>query len=311
MTILLEVEHVTTYRYAQPVKFGEHRLMFRPRPGNDIRVLEAKVDVSPESDIRWVLDVFSNDVTIVTPKMTADHLKVNCRFTIAHEGVHPLELPIAPHAERYPFDYSSDEVPDLGPLLQPHYPDPDGLLYEWLRQFFHKESRPRTRDLLVAITNAIKTQFQYVQRDTEGTQTPHETLTLSTGSCRDFALLMMEAVRRLGLAARFVSGYLYDPALDSEAGALVGTGATHAWLHVYVPGSGWVGFDPTNSIFGGSSLIRVAFTRDPKQAAPLAGSWFGAAGDYLGMKVEVNVQRRDSLPDITAPADATVSAGNI
>src|SRR5438105_1711046 len=103
MTTLLEVEHVTTYHYAKPVSFGEHRLMFRPRPGHDIRVLDASVEVSPESDIRWVLDVFSNDVTIITPRFTADHLRVACRFTIAHEGIRPLELPIAPHAERYPF----------------------------------------------------------------------------------------------------------------------------------------------------------------------------------------------------------------
>ena len=144
MTTLLEVEHVTTYQYAQPVRFGEHRLMFRPRPGQDIRVLEASVDVSPESRVHWVLDVFSNDVTIIAPNVQADHLRVACRFTIAHENAKPLELPIASHAERYPFDYPADEVPDLGPLLHPHYPDPEGRLYEWLRQFFQDQSRPGT-----------------------------------------------------------------------------------------------------------------------------------------------------------------------
>jgi transglutaminase-like putative cysteine protease len=307
MTTLLEVEHVTTYRYAKPVSLGEHRLLFRPRPGHDIRVLDARVDVSPESDIHWVLDVFSNDVTIITPKVAADHLRIGCRFIIAHEGIHPLRLPIAPHAERYPFDYSPEEVPDLGPLLHPHYPDPDRLLYEWLRQFFRQDSRPRTPDLLVAISNAIKSQFRYVPRDMEGTQTPHETLILGSGSCRDFALLMMEAVRRLGLAARFVTGYLYDPVVEGDTSTLVGAGATHAWLHVYLPGSGWVEFDPTNSIFGGNSLIRVAFTRDPSQAAPLKGSWFGAAGDYLGMNVEVKVQRCESPPTITSISGATNS----
>ena len=296
MITLLEVEHITTYQYAQPVSFGEHWLMFRPRSGQDIRVLDAAVEVSPQSDLRWVLDVFSNDVTIITPRVSADQLCVACRFTIAHEPVQTLELPIAPEAERYPFDYPPDEVPDLGPLLHPHYPDPQGLLYEWLRQFFYAQSRPRTQDLLVAITNAIRSQFRYVARHTEGTQTPHETLTLGSGSCRDFALLMMEAVRRLGLAARFVSGYLYDPALDGGISSVVGAGATHAWLQVYLPGSGWVAFDPTNSTFSRSSLIRVAFTRDPSQAAPLSGSWFGAPGDYLGMSVDVQVRRRAAQP---------------
>ncbi|HVK56375.1 MAG TPA: transglutaminase family protein [Burkholderiales bacterium] len=310
MTTLIEVQHVTTYRYAKPVTFGEHRLVFRPRPGHDIRVLNASVDVSLRSDTRWVLDVFSNDVMIITPWGSADHLRVACRFTIAHEGVHPIELPIVPHAERYPFDYSPDEVADLGALLRPHYPDPEGLLYQWLRQFFQYESRPRTRELLIAITNAIKNQFIYIERDSEGTQTPHETLKLGSGSCRDFALLMMEAVRRLGLAARFVTGYLYNPSIDGEGGELVGAGATHAWLHVYLPGSGWVGFDPTNSIFGGSSLIRVAYTRDPSQAAPLTGSWYGDTGVYLGMDVEVKVERLDSPSGVMVTEDAVVHAGN-
>jgi transglutaminase-like putative cysteine protease len=142
------------------------------------------------------------------------------------------------------------------------------------------------------MTDAIKSGFRYVERDEEGTQTPDETLKLGSGSCRDFALLMMEAVRRLGMAARFVSGYLYDPALDEGPDeGIVGAGATHAWLHVYLPGAGWVPFDPTNSIFGGSSLIRVAFARDPRLAAPLTGSWFGGAGDFQGMEVKVAVKR--------------------
>jgi transglutaminase-like putative cysteine protease len=298
--VILEVEHVTTYRYARPVRFGEHSLMFRPRPGHDIRVLDSSVHVSPESDLRWMLDVFDNSVTHVQPRSEADTLRIACRFAIVHEAVDSLELPLAPHAERYPFDYSADERRDLGPLLEPHYPDPDGRLYWWLRQFFNAESRPRMRELLFDMTNAIKSQFSYAERDEEGTQSPHETLEKGSGTCRDFALLLMEAARRLGLAARFVSGYLYDPALDAErggdptAGELRGAGATHAWVHIYLPGAGWVGFDPTNSSIPGGSLIRVAFARDPSQALPLSGTWFGKPGDYLGMSVEVKVRRKDA-----------------
>ena len=130
-------------------------------------------------------------------------------------------------------------------------------------------------------------------RDEEGTQQPHETLKLGSGSCRDFALLMMEAARRLGFATRFVSGYLYDPALDDgEDSGTVGAGYTHAWLQAYLPGAGWVPFDPTNNLLGGTQLIRVGIARDPSQAAPVSGSWFGESGDYLGMDVSVTVQRR-------------------
>ena len=138
----------------------------------------------------------------------------------------------------------------------------------------------------------IRDNFRYAARDEEGTQTPLETLKLGSGSCRDFALLMMEAARRLGMATRFVSGYLYDPALDGGADdGTVGAGYTHAWLQAYLPGAGWVPFDPTNNLLGGTQLIRVGVARDPSQAAPISGSWFGESGDYLGMTVGVTVQR--------------------
>ena len=295
MPRLLHVEHETTYRYARPVEFGEHRLMFRPRTAHDIELIRSSLQVAPACELREIQDVFSNSVTVFTPREPADHLHVVARFTVRHEGVPGIEMPIAPHAQRYPFDYTAEERRDLGALLEPHYPDPDGALYEWTRHAFGSEFRPATRELLVRLSEGIRSEFAYVQRWEEGTQTPAETLALRSGSCRDFALLMMEAVRRLGFAARYVSGYLYDPALDSsDAGpsGLQGAGATHAWLHVYVPGAGWVPFDPTNALTGGPSLIRVAYARDPSQALPLVGSWFGAPGDYLGMDVRVTVSRR-------------------
>ena len=113
-----------------------------------------------------------------------------------------------------------------------------------------------------------------------------------------YRVCAQDEARRLGLAARFVSGYLYDPKLDSGEGVgIVGAGATHAWLQVFIPGAGWVPFDPTNSIFGGSSLIRVAYARDPSQAPPVAGTWFGASGDYLGLTVDVKVRRLSAAPE--------------
>lgn len=292
MSWTLEVRHVTEYRYANPVSFGVHRLMFRPRAGPDIRVLADELAVFPEADVHWIQDVFSNAVAVVRPRWSADRLRVECGFVIDHAGVPGHDLPIDPRASLWPFDYTADERRDLGALLDPHYGDPDGRLYHWMRPFLAVAGRPGTRETLVAMTSAIKAQFRYQPRDEEGTQAPDETLRLGSGTCRDFALLLMEAARRMGIAARFVSGYLYDPALDGDVGEIVGAGATHAWMHAYLPGAGWVAFDPTNSLFGGASLIRVAVARDPSQAAPLAGSWFGAPGDFLGMQVEVTVRRR-------------------
>jgi transglutaminase-like putative cysteine protease len=293
MAALLEVEHITHYRYRQPVRFGEHRLMFRPRAAHDVHVIEADVEVNVQARVEWVLDTQSNSVTVITPEASADELRIRCWFRISHQGVLGADdLPLAARAQRWPFDYTSDERRDLGAMLEPHYADPDGRLYEWMRPFLAPAVRPDTRELLTSMTQAIKSGFKYETRDEEGTQTPDETLRKGSGSCRDYALLMMEAVRRLGIAARFVSGYLYDPAMDQgDDEGVVGAGATHAWLDAYLPGAGWVPFDPTNSVFGGPRLIRVAFARDPRLAAPLTGSWFGDPSNYLGMDVKVDVKR--------------------
>jgi transglutaminase-like putative cysteine protease len=267
--------------------------MFRPREGHDVQVLEAGVNVNVPSRIDWMLDTQSNSVTLVTPQTESAELKIECRFKIEQHRVRSAQdLPLAAHAERWPFDYSSEERRDLGAMLEPHYLDPDGRLYEWMRPFFSQAARPDTKELLMSLADAIKSGLKYEVRNEEGTQTPDETLARGSGSCRDYALLMMEAVRRLGMAGRFVSGYLYDPAQDTGGDeGIVGAGATHAWLDVYLPGAGWVPFDPTNAVFRSANLIRVAFARDPKLAAPLTGSWFGAASDYVGMDVKVSVRR--------------------
>jgi transglutaminase-like putative cysteine protease len=290
------VEHETVYRYAKPVRFLEHRLLYRPRSAHDFDVLASSLEVTPKADVREIQDVFSNSVTLFTPRSEGDTLRVVARFAIRWTGARRVEQPIAPHAERYPFDYTSEERRDLGARLEPHYPDPDGRLYAWTRSFFAREPRPRTRELLERMARRIHADFDYVARDTEGTQAPGETLELRSGTCRDFALLMMEAVRRLGIASRYVSGYLYDPALDRDddgdgVAEVQGAGATHAWLHAYLPGAGWVPFDPTNPKAGQGRHIRVAHARDPGQALPLQGNWYGAAGDYLGMDVRVVVSR--------------------
>lgn len=292
---IYSVEHETVYRYAKPVRFLEHRLLYRPRSAHDFDVLASSLEVTPTSNVREIQDVFSNSVTLFTPRTEADTLRVRAWFAIRMTGGgRAAKPPVAPHAARYPFDYTAEERMDLGARLTPHYPDPEGRLYEWTRSFFAEDPRPRTLALLDAMATRIRAEFAYVTRDTEGTQTPDETLTKKSGTCRDFALLMMEAARRLGMGARYVSGYLYDPALDRDDNHdgivdVQGAGVTHAWLHVFLPGAGWVSFDPTNPKAGSAHLIRVAHARDPMQALPLRGNWFGAKEDYLGMDVRVTV----------------------
>lgn len=299
MAVQYDITHTTVYRYKQPVSFGEHRVMFRPRDSHDLRVLETDLQVSPEAMVRMIQDPHSNSVALVQPLVSALELRIVCTFRIEHAQSYNLELPLSPSAELFPFAYSVSERFDLEHYLRPHHDDPDGSLSAWARQFVRTDGPTGTRELLVQMNQHIRENFKYASRDEEGTQSPLETLALGTGSCRDFALLMMEAVRRLGVAARFVSGYLYDPALDQGATAdgnagaeTVGAGFTHAWLQAYLPGAGWVPFDPTNNLLGGNQLIRVGVARDPSQAAPVVGSWYGEPDDYLGMTVDVKVQRR-------------------
>ena len=173
-------------------------------------------------------------------------------------------------------------------------PDPERQLEGWVRRFLRQGRPTATGELLKTLTYGIKESLAYSHRAEGGTHAPLTTLNLGRGSCRDLALLMMEAVRCLGLAARFVSGYIYVPARDE--GTYLGGGSTHAWCQVYLPGAGWVEFDPTNGIIGNRDLIRVAVARDPAQAVPLTGTFFGNAEDDLGMSVEVQVT--------AAPADA-------
>ncbi len=282
------IRHRTTYRYARPVQLGRHRLMFRPRGSHDMRVLDTKLVISPPATaVRWLHDVFGNSVALVEFDVSAAELMFESNVLVAHFGLDAPACPVEEYAATYPFSYSVEDIPDLGRTIERHYPDPDHQVDLWAKQFL--SGGVETLPLLQRMTHAIKESFTYQARDAEGTQSPVETMRLRQGSCRDFALLLMEAARSLGFAARFVSGYLYDPSVDGAEAGTVGAGATHAWAEIYLPGAGWVEFDPTNGIIGGKNLIRVAVTRDPSQAVPVAGQWFGAANDYLGMSVEVRV----------------------
>jgi transglutaminase-like putative cysteine protease len=294
----LTVRHSTIYRYAKPVAFGQHRLMLRPRDSHDLRLDAAELTLSPPGRVRWLHDVFGNSVALADFAQPAAELSIVSTLSLVRYGLPRLDFTIDPEAEAYPFVYSADDRSDLGRLLDRHYPDPRGVVDEWARQF--AAMRPTgTLDLLASMNRAIKGTFTYVGRFEEGTQSPIETIEKGTGSCRDFAILFMEAARSLGFGARFVSGYLYDPALDGGT-ALEGAGQTHAWAEVYLPGAGWVEYDPTNGLIGAENLIRVAVTRDASQAIPIAGSFNGAPVDYLGMQVAVAV----SAASATAPPAA-------
>ena len=289
MTIL-RVTHRSEYRYRQAVVLGPHRLMCRPRDNHDLRLLDTELAITPQpSELRWMHDVFGNSVAVAAFSDPAAELKFESTFRAEHFPLPEQTLVIDDYAATLPLSYSASDDVDLGSSKARHYPDPEHKLDAWVKSLLEKTQGNGTLDVLTAMIGAIKSEFTYERREEVGVQAPVETLELKAGSCRDFAVFMMDAVRFLGLAAQFVSGYLYDEALIDAGGGLVGGGATHAWIQVYLPGPGWVEFDPTNALMGGRNLIRVAVAREAAQAAPLVGSFTGAADDFLALNVTVEV----------------------
>lgn len=297
----VRVNHTTRYLYRQPVALLPHRLMLRPQDSHDLRLLDATLSVDPKPrSSRWAHDVFGNSVCLIdwAPDQRTDRLDIVSRLDLEHYPAGPAlpQATLDAGAEVFPFSYAAEEIPDLSRLMERHTPDPEHLVDGWARRFLSPEGPSGTLAVLEAMTHAIKANFVYSAREQEGTQTPAETLRTGAGTCRDFALLMVEAARALGCAARFVTGYLYD----SENTRTVGGGATHAWCGVYLPGAGWVEYDPTNGLVAGTNLIRVGVTRTPAQAMPVAGGFVGQPGDFVSLGVDVTV----SVGEDTATAEA-------
>lgn len=284
--IRLRIHHRTSYRYRQPVSLGSHRLMLRPRENRDLRLNSIDVSVTPPAVVTWAHDVFGNTVATANFQTMTDRLVID---SVAELELNAIAWPVfdmAASAISYPFSYSGDEWTDLGALTEPRYPDPAGRLRSWAQSFIlgnPTDTLAMLKDLSAGVSNTIS----YQSRDDEGTQSPVETLERGVGSCRDFAVLFVEAVRSLGLGARLVSGYLYNPSQDVFGDRIAGS--THAWAEVYLPGAGWIMFDPTSRSIGGANLIPVAVGRDMAQIIPVAGSFAGMADSFEDMSVEVTV----------------------
>jgi transglutaminase-like putative cysteine protease len=244
------------------------------------------VMMTPPGTLTWANDVFGNAIATATFSAPTDRLSIESRVTLEHNAVAYPKFDIAGSAASYPFAYALDEISDLGALRIPQFADPANSLPLWAQGFI-RSSPTNTLALLKDINDAILAWVEYEPRDDEGTQSPLVTLDRRRGSCRDIAVLMIEAVRWLGFGARIVSGYLINR--NSGVVGASGSGSTHAWVEVFLPGAGWITFDPTNRTVGDFSVIPIAVARDIKQAVPIAGSYVGAANDFLSMNVEVSV----------------------
>jgi transglutaminase-like putative cysteine protease len=281
--ISLLIRHKTVYRYRRAVAFGSHRLMLRPRESRDLRLIGFELSVAPSASVTWAHDVWGNAVATATFGAMGDTMVIESAARIELDAVAWPVFDIAASAIVYPFRYSDTDWTDLGALTALQCPDPHGRLRDWARAFV-RGTTTDTLALLKDLSAGVADAVQYQSRDEEGTQSPLATLDRGWGSCRDFAVLFAESARCLGFGARIVSGYLYAPMLG-----VAGAEATHAWAEVFVPGAGWITFDPTNRSVGGANLIPVAVVRNIGQAVPVAGSFVGAADALLGMTVTVDV----------------------
>jgi len=277
----IQITHKTEYFYNQPVKFGPHRAMMRPREGHDAHIARAWVAIEPKAEVRWLRDTYDNSIAILTFAEPSAKLSIASEVDVDVDYHGLNDWPIAPFARSFPFQYPPEEHIDLMVYRLPSYPY-DGLaLHNWLRHLYKPGQVIDTLDLLNNLNSHIYRSFKYDSRDAIGVQLPNETLARGIGTCRDFAVLMMEAARYWGFGARFVTGYIQM--LEGQHGA------THAWAEIYIPGVGWRGFDPTNNKLAGSEHISVGVSREQEKASPLSGSWEGPADAFDRMAVSVQV----------------------
>lgn len=262
--------------------------MIRPRDGHDMRILDSSLTVSPQADIHWAFDTFGNSVAFLSFLAPAEELLIKSELLLRRYGLDEPVSRFSRFAGDYPVVYDPDEQIDLAPYMVPEHAQEQAALAAWIAEMM-QEMPTTSMEVLARLASTIHKAFHYNSRDAEGVQSPAETIALGSGTCRDFALFFMDAVRSLGFASRFVTGYLHDEAAANPDQDMTGGGATHAWADVFVPGAGWIEFDPTNRIIASRNLVRVATTRRPSQAMPVSGSFADDGGDLVAMHVDVTV----------------------
>jgi transglutaminase-like putative cysteine protease len=278
----LNISHVTEYAFQDAVTLLPHRLLLRPRESHNVRIESSTLDIHPAHSVQWKRDVLDNSVAVVSFSQASDRLRIHSSVVIQHYEDNPFDFLVDDYAVIHPFDYAAEERVELAPFLKPVYPADQLAVQDWLNGLGLQQPM-QTFALLDRLNHEIAGRFFYQMREEPGVQPPALTLARNSGSCRDFAALFMEACRQLGLASRFVSGYLYT--LATEAG----NGSTHAWAEVYLPGAGWKGFDPTGGEVTGNRHIGVAVASHPEAVPPVAGSFFGASGREPVLSVAVRV----------------------
>jgi len=278
-----KIIHRTYYNYSDYVTLGEHRLLLRPREDHELRIESFSLKSSPEANILWHRDVQVNSVAIANFTVPTQQLSVQSELIIQQYNESPLDFIVADYAITYPFQYKAEDSFLLTPYMQLADKETIELLNTLILNIYKTSEQLQTYTLLQRLSRYIHQSLTYNIREEPGVQSVKQTLGLGSGSCRDFALLFMEAAKCLGLASRFVSGYLYAPLMSSQIGS------THAWAEVYLPGGGWKGFDPTIGDIAGADHIPVAVGRLADSVAPISGSFSGIADSTLDVGVWVTL----------------------
>ena len=279
----IRIEHTTRYLYSEPVTLLPHTLHLRPREGHDLRMESSRLEIRPAFDIHWQRDVYGNSVAVVSFHEPASELVITSEVVVEHYGEQTLDFMLAEYAQRFPFRYDPMEQVDLTPYELSLFPQENAVIREWIADIYNPQMSVDTVELLTTLNNKIANELTYRVREEPGVQSPGETLSRGDGSCRDFATLFIEICRYCGLASRFISGYLLNE------GDTHGHPSTHAWSEIYLPGSGWLGFDSTSGLMVTGDHIATAVHRHPEAIPPVAGAFLGTPRAKPKLSVEIAV----------------------
>lgn len=277
----LRIYHLTEYQFSDQVDLLPHQILCRPRGGHDLRIESSILNVSPTAKVKWYRDLHGNSVGRLAFNESTNVLRIESDVTVTHYEIEPLDFIIDDYAVCYPFNLDPHMRTSLFPFMVPCFPN-SRFVQNWIQQFWIPGQSPETYTLLCNLNQSLAKDFRYQSREEPGVQRPDETLSKMSGSCRDLATLYIETCRYLGLAARFVSGYLHNPGSDQH-------GSTHAWSEVFLPGAGWKGFDSTSGIVAGADHIAAAVGRHPEEIPPVSGSFKSQGNIESNLRVQVDV----------------------
>ena len=278
----IRIFHTTEYSFSEPVQLEDHTILLRPREGHDIRIQSSRLEVSPGYSVKWYRDIYGNSVGILHFPEPSNCVRIESEVIIENYATQPLDFIVDERVVTFPFTFEPGERLDLLPYRTHSWPSDTSRLKDWVSRFWAPGQSVETYAMLDQMNKAIVADFGYKMREEPGVQTPAETLSLGSGSCRDFATLFIEACRYLGLPSRFVSGYLHNPGSSQH-------GSTHAWSEVYLNGAGWIGFDNTSGLITGVDHIATAVHRHPESVPPVTGSYSSSSEVTSSLAVNVDV----------------------